>query len=296
MTTKYGNIGLLGRTNAGKSTLVNRIVGEAVSIVSNLPQTTRKRALGIYTQDDVQIVFCDTPGLHPAKNKLDEWMNSEIAATLTALDGALYLVDSSDPDLESDLAYFAEMPALKNFPVFLVFSKSDLIDEEKRKKLLEIYEGAFSFKEIYFISAHKKKGLFKLLNGIIKILPEGEFVYNPDEYTAQTEREMVEEYIREAVLRMYRQEVPHSVTVEVNEFKERENGKTYIDAVIYAEKESHKKILIGKSGTSIKKVGETARIKLNKTLGRDIYLSLWVKIRQNWRSSEEWIKRLGYKK
>jgi len=188
------------------------------------------------------------------------------------------------------------MPALKNFPVFLVFSKSDLIDEEKRKKLLEIYEGAFSFKEIYFISAHKKKGLFKLLNGIIKILPEGEFVYNPDEYTTQTEREMVEEYIREAVLRMYRQEVPHSVTVEVNEFKERENGKTYIDAVIYAEKESHKKILIGKSGTSIKKVGETARIKLNKTLGRDIYLSLWVKIRQNWRSSEEWIKRLGYKK
>lgn len=293
--TKFGAIGLFGRANAGKSTLVNLLVGEKVSIVSKKPQTTRKRILGILTVDDCQMVFCDTPGLHSIKNKLDKYMNDEIAATLNGLQGGLYLADLSDLVPESDKEYLSQLNPNSDTDIFLVLNKSDLVDENTINQAKETYKELYPFKEIFVVSSKKKKGHLKIINKLKKILISGPFAFDPDYYTNQSEREIAEEIVREAILKTYHQEVPHSVAVQVDEFKERENGKTYISATLYVEKEAHKKIIIGKNGEGIKNLGSVARQKLNEMLERDIFLELWVKVRENWRQNEQWVSRLGYK-
>lgn len=293
--TKFGAIGLFGRANAGKSTLVNLLVGEKVSIVSKKPQTTRKRILGILTVDDCQMVFCDTPGLHSIKNKLDKYMNDEIAATLNGLQGGLYLADLSDLMPESDKEYLSQLNPNSDTDIFLVLNKSDLVDENTINQAKETYKELYPFKEIFVVSSKKKKGHLKIINKLKKILISGPFAFAPDYYTNQSEREIAEEIVREAILKTYHQEVPHSVAVQVDEFKERENGKTYISATLYVEKEAHKKIIIGKNGEGIKNLGSVARQKLNEMLERDIFLELWVKVRENWRQNEQWVSRLGYK-
>lgn len=293
--TKFGAIGLFGRANAGKSTLVNLLVGEKVSIVSKKPQTTRKRILGILTVDDCQMVFCDTPGLHNIKNKLDKYMNDEIAATLNGLQGGLYLADLSDLMPESDKEYLSQLNPNSDTDIFLVLNKSDLVDENTINQAKETYKELYPFKEIFVVSSKKKKGHLKIINKLKKILISGPFAFDPDYYTNQSEREIAEEIVREAILKTYHQEVPHSVAVQVDEFKERENGKTYISATLYVEKEAHKKIIIGKNGEGIKNLGSVARQKLNEMLERDIFLELWVKVRENWRQNEQWVSRLGYK-
>lgn len=293
--TKFGAIGLFGRANAGKSTLVNLLVGEKVSIVSKKPQTTRKRILGILTVDDCQMVFCDTPGLHSIKNKLDKYMNDEIAATLNGLQGGLYLADLSDLMPESDKEYLSQLNPNSDTDIFLVLNKSDLVDENTINQAKETYRELYPFKEIFVVSSKKKKGHLKIINKLKKILISGPFAFDPDYYTNQSEREIAEEIVREAILKTYHQEVPHSVAVQVDEFKERENGKTYISATLYVEKEAHKKIIIGKNGDGIKNLGSVARQKLNEMLERDIFLELWVKVRENWRQNEQWVSRLGYK-
>lgn len=293
--TKFGAIGLFGRANAGKSTLVNLLVGEKVSIVSKKPQTTRKRILGILTVDDCQMVFCDTPGLHSIKNNLDKYMNDEIAATLNGLQGGLYLADLSDLMPESDKEYLSQLNPNSDTDIFLVLNKSDLVDENTINQAKETYKELYPFKEIFVVSSKKKKGHLKIINKLKKILISGPFAFDPDYYTNQSEREIAEEIVREAILKTYHQEVPHSVAVQVDEFKERENGKTYISATLYVEKEAHKKIIIGKNGEGIKNLGSVARQKLNEMLERDIFLELWVKVRENWRQNEQWVSRLGYK-
>lgn len=293
--TKYGAIGVFGRANAGKSTLVNLLVGEKVSIVSKKPQTTRKRILGILTEDNTQMVFCDTPGLHNVKNKLDEYMDEEIIATLKGLDAGLYLADLSDLKPDDDKSYLAKLNPDKELPVFLVLNKSDLVDETTINKAKEEYSTFYGFNEIFVISAKKKKGHLQLLNKLKKIMPKGEYAYDPDYYTNQTEREIVEETIREVVLRTFHQEVPHSVAVQIEQFKERENGKTFIEATLYVEKEAHKRIIVGKNGESIKNLDQVSRQKLNDMLERDIFLQLWVKVKDNWRHNEQWVSRLGYR-
>jgi GTP-binding protein Era len=293
--TKFGAIGLFGRANAGKSTLVNLLVGEKVSIVSKKPQTTRKRILGILTVDDCQMVFCDAPGLHSIKNKLDKYMNDEIAATLNGLQGGLYLADLSDLMPESDKEYLSQLNPNSDTDIFLVLNKSDLVDENTINQAKETYKELYPFKEIFVVSSKKKKGHLKIINKLKKILISGPFAFDPDYYTNQSEREIAEEIVREAILKTYHQEVPHSVAVQVDEFKERENGKPYISATLYVEKEAHKKIIIGKNGEGIKNLGSVARQKLNEMLERDIFLELWVKVRENWRQNEQWVSRLGYK-
>jgi GTPase len=293
--TKFGAIGLFGRANAGKSTLVNLLVGEKVSIVSKKPQTTRKRILGILTVDDCQMVFCDTPGLHNIKNRLDQYMNDEITATLNGLQGGLYLADLSDLKPESDKEYLSQLNPNGETDIFLVLNKSDLVDDDTINKAKEIYKELYPFKEIFVVSSKKKKGHLKIINKLKKILISGPFAFDPDFYTNQSEREITEEIVREAILKTYHQEVPHSVAVQVDEFKERENGKTYISATLYVEKEAHKRIIIGKNGEGIKNLGSEARQKLNQMLERDIFLQLWVKVRENWRQDEQWVSRLGYK-
>lgn len=295
MTTRFGAVGVFGRANAGKSTLVNALVGEIVSIVSNRPQTTRKRVLGILTVDQTQLVFCDTPGLHSIKNKLDAYMNEEIMATMKGLQAGMYLADLSDIKYDLDKEYISQLDPDSSMPMFMVLNKSDLVDDAVIEEAVKAYEELYPFKKTFVISAHKKKGLKQLLQALCRAVPKGPHAYDADDYTSLTEREIVEETIREVILRSYDQEVPHSVAVQVEQFKERENGKTYIEATLNVEREAHKKIIIGKDGAGIKKIGKFAREKLNTILGRDIFLQLWVKVRTDWRHNDLWIQRLGYK-
>ncbi len=295
MTTRFGAVGVFGRANAGKSTLVNALVGEIVSIVSNRPQTTRKRVLGILTVDQTQLVFCDTPGLHAIKNKLDAYMNDEIMATMKGLQAGMYLADLSDIKYDMDKEYISQLDPDSNMPMFMVLNKSDLVEESVIEEAVKAYEELYPFKKTFVISAHKKKGLKQLLQALCRAVPKGPHAYDADDYTSLTEREIVEETIREVILRSFEQEVPHSVAVQVEQFKERENGKTYIEATLNVEREAHKKIIIGKDGAGIKKIGKIAREKLNTILGRDIFLQLWVKVRPDWRHNDLWIQRLGYK-
>ncbi len=296
MTTRFGAVGVFGRANAGKSTLVNALVGEIVSIVSNRPQTTRKRILGILTINETQLVFCDTPGLHAIKNKLDAYMNDEIMSTMKGLQAGLYLADLSDLKFDLDKEYISQLDPDSNIPMFLVLNKSDLSEEARIEEAKNKYESLYPFKKIFIISAAKKKGLKQLLNILCRSVPKGPHAYDADDYTSLTEREIVEETIRECILRLYNQEVPHSVAVQVEQFLERENGKTYVEAVLNVERDAHKRIIIGKEGQGIKKIGKIAREKLNTMLGRDIFLQLWVKVRPDWRHDDLWIKRLGYKR
>ena len=294
--TKFGAVGVFGRANAGKSTLINGIVGERVSIVSKRPQTTRKRILGILTVDDCQLVFCDTPGLHAVKNKLDAYMHEEILSTVKGLQTGMYLVDLSEPLPEDDQSYLSQLNPESGMPLFLVLNKADLVDEATIAKVREQYCGFYKFDKVFVTAAAKDQGLKEVLAAIIAATPEGPFAFDVDDYTSLSEREIVEETVREAALQKYYQEVPHSIAVQVEQFKERDNGKTYVEATIYVEKESHKKIIVGKGGDGIKTLGQVARQRLNELLGRDIFLQLWIKVRANWRRDEQWIEILGYRK
>lgn len=292
---KFATIGLFGRANAGKSTLINAIVGERVSIVSKKPQTTRKRILGIMTKKDTQLVFCDTPGLHQIKNKLDAFMHAEIMATLKALQAGMYLVDLADLRPQEDQYYLEQMRSEMHFPLVLVFNKADLVQDQIIKQAKQIYLDFFPFTKTFVISARTQKAVNDLYDFMIKLAPEGPHAYDPDYYTTLSEREIIEETIREVALESYFQEVPHSIAVQVEQFKERGNGKTFVEAYIFVERDSHKRIIIGKNGLAIKNLGKESRQRLNRLLRRDIFLQLWVKVRANWRKSEEWIQRFGYR-
>ncbi len=293
---KFGAIGVFGRANAGKSTLINALVGEEVSIVSFRPQTTRRRILGILTKEEKQIVFCDTPGLHQVKNKLDAFMNEEIHATLHGLQGSLYLVDVVDVRFEEDQGYLEQLKSGLSGPMALVLNKADLAKDKDLEAIKKAYMEIAPFTACFTTSADKKQGLDELLNYVEGILPEGPHAYDAEYYTSLSEREIAEEVVRQVALEKFYQEVPHSVAVNVEQFKDRPNGKTFIEANITVEKDSHKKIIIGTSGKGIKELGQEARQRLNRLLGRDIFLQLWIKVRENWRKKDEWVKRLGYKK
>lgn len=294
--SRFGAIGVLGRANAGKSSLINKLVGEQVSIVSARPQTTRRRILGILTQGTSQIVFCDTPGIHAVHNQLDQFMVGEIESTLKGLDGALYLVDASDPRPQENEKHIAHLLQQGNIrPLFLVLNKIDLVAPPLAKELVETLATIAPFDQTFCISVQKGIGLKALLKKICRTVPLGEFGYSAECFTNQNEREIVEETIREEVLKRFYHEVPHSLAVQIQQFNQRDNGKTFIEAELVLERQSHKKIIVGKDGAGIKSIGQGARRKLNRVLGRDIFLQLWVKVRPNWRKSEEWVRRLGYK-
>lgn len=295
--TTFGAIGVFGRANSGKSTLVNALVGEKVSIVSKRPQTTRRRIMGILTDGPAQVVFCDTPGLHAIRNKLDAFMAREIESTAEGLQGAMYLVDMTDVKPEEDESYLKDLQSRlgRDTPLYLVLSK---IDERKKADpdgVVKTYEALAKFASNFSVSAEKGTGLDKLKKAIFGLLVPSPHAYDADLFTSQTEREIAEETIREVILEKYYHEVPHSVAVLVEQFKERESGKTFIEAHLVIERESHRKILLGHEGEGIKTIGSLARERLNGILGRDIYLQLWVKVRPNWRKQDAWVRRLGYR-
>jgi GTP-binding protein Era len=294
---RSGFVNIIGKPNAGKSTLMNALVGERMSIITHKPQTTRHRIIGILSGDDFQVVFSDTPGIidDPAY-RMQEAMNSFIAGTFDDADLMLLVVDCTDPYKEKD-PIFEKLSSLKA-PLFLVLNKTDLIEKEKVLEQLQWWNDRLEFREIIPISALKKENTERLRKLILQQLPEGPVYYPKDQLTDRPERFFVSEIIREKILELYEQEVPYSVEVVIEAFKEdtTKAGEPLIRilAHIFVNRKTQKAILIGKGGRAIKRLGTEARKSLETWLESKVFLELFVKVRENWRDDESALKRFGY--
>jgi GTP-binding protein Era len=292
---KSGFVAVIGRPNVGKSTLINRIVGQKVAIVSPKPQTTRSRILGILTREDAQVLFVDTPGLHRPRHKLGEAMVATATNTIPDADVVLFVTDVSVPPTDEDRMIGRLIREQTEAPVVLVLNKMDLLPAEKVQPHTEAYwEVAPYYQEWMMTTATQGVNLDKLLDLVIAALPEGPRYYPGNQITDQTEREIASELIREQVLRHTHQEVPHAVAVVVEEFKERENDVIYIGANVFVERDSQKGIIIGRKGQMLRQIGAAARQEIERMTGGRIYLDLWVKVRKSWRRDERELRRLGY--
>ncbi len=290
---KSGIVVLIGKPNTGKSTLLNYILREKIAPISPKPQTTRKRLKGIYTEERGQIVFIDSPGLHKPIHVLGRYMVEEAIKNLYDGDILLWIVDSSKKLTEEDRIVYERIKDIKK-PKILALNKIDIINENREKFIKEI-NNFEKIDKIIPISSLTGENVNILLNEIFNLLPEGDYLYDPDILTDSIEREIVGEIIREKIMNNTEEEIPHSVAVVIDEFKERENGKIYIKGIIFVEKESQRKIIIGLKGNLLKKIGIEARMEIEKFLRKPIYLELWVKVYKNWRKKEEALKYLGYK-
>ena len=288
---KSGFITILGRPNVGKSTLLNAIAWQKIAITSNKPQTTRTAIKAIITQGDSQLIFTDTPGIHKPKNKLGEKMKETIEDAEEGVDVILFLIDANDASISDANKKIIEKIKSINSSRILVINKVDSVKKEHILELIKLYSEECDFNAIIPISALKDDGVKRLMKEIIKLLPEGPFYYSEDEFTDQTERQIVEETIREKCLRLLDEEVPHGIAVEVISMKKRPRKKLYdIDATIYCEKKSHKGIIIGKNGITLKRIGERARQDIEKMLDYQVNLQLWVKVKEGWRDDPNKLK------
>ncbi len=287
---KSGFVTVIGRPNVGKSTLVNRIVGEKVAIVSNKPQTTRTRITAIYQDEESQIVFVDTPGVHKPRNKLGNYMVNAALTTMDDMDAVLLMVDAAKNVV--DEAIIKKISQSKAATI-LVVNKIDLVAKERVLEIIAQYNELCNFDTIVPISAQKDDGIDILMNEIKKYLPYGPKYFPDDMITDQPEKQMVGEMIREKVLRFLSDEVPHGVAVEIEGMKyEREICR--INAVIYVEKDTHKRIIIGKNGEMMKKIASSARHEIERFLGGKVYLEIWVKVKNDWRNSDFLLKNFGF--
>lgn len=295
-TFRAGYVTIMGEPNVGKSTLLNRILKQKISIVSSKPQTTRHRILGILTEEFYQVVFLDTPGIIKPRYLLQEAMMQFAGRAIADADVLLFMIDALDPKTGSDLAHaeaFQKLQELRK-PVILVINKVDLVPKPTLLPVISFYSQAFPFREVFPISALTGEGTDDMLRTIIPILPLHPPLYPPDIVSEQSERFFVSEIIREKVFRACHEEVPYATTVEVLEFKERATGKWFIAADIYVERDSQKGILIGKKGAMLKDLGGQARRDIEEFLGHQVFLELHVKVREKWREKPEWLRRLGY--
>lgn len=291
---KSGFVTIIGRPNVGKSTLLNRFAGEKIAIISDKPQTTRNRIQCILTGEAYQIIFIDTPGMHKPKNKLGEFMVNTAKETFTEVDVVLFVVEPGS-EVGSGDRYIIDQLIQTKTPIILVINKIDEVKHQDVLKTIEAYKDMCSYKAIIPVSALKNDGLDKIILEVTKLLPEGPKYYPDDELTDQPEKQIVAEIVREKILHLTHDEVPHGTAVEVTSMKKRK-GKDIIDiqATIYCEKETHKGIIIGKKGSMLKKIGEHSRIDIERFLGAQVYLELWIKIKEDWRNSENILKNLGY--
>lgn len=291
---RSGFITIIGRPNAGKSTLMNTILQQKIAIVSDKPQTTQNRIRGFYTTDDAQLIFIDTPGIHKPKHKLGEFMNEAAKGAVAGVDLIFYIVDADQPYGKGEEYIIRSLP--KDTPVFLLLNKIDLLEKDALLHMIMEYSERFPFAEIVPVSALKDDNVDRLLETVISYLPEGPCYYPEDMVTDQPERVIMAEIVREKVLECTSDEIPHAVAVEMQEVKERENGTVYAGAVIYVERESQKGIVIGKNGVMLKKIGRLARLEMERTLGSKFYLELWVKVKKDWRNKEIYLRNFGFDK
>lgn len=292
---KSGFVTLIGRPNVGKSTLMNRLVGQKIAITSRKPQTTRNRIQTVYTCEEGQIIFLDTPGIHRAKNKLGGYMVSVAERTLKEVDVILWLVEPGTYVGAGDL-HIAECLESIKVPVILVINKIDTVNKAEILKFIDAYKSVASFKEIIPVSALKGENTDDLVSTVFKYLPEGPCYYDEDVITDQPERQIVAELIREKALRNLDDEVPHGIAVMIESMKERKKGNMVdINAVIICERETHKGIIIGRQGSMLKKIGTEARTDIESLLACRTNLKIWVKVKKDWRNSDFLINNFGYK-
>lgn len=291
---KSGFVAILGRPNVGKSTLLNRLVGQKVAIMSDKPQTTRNKIQAVITRPDAQIVLLDTPGVHKPKHKLGSFMLSEVQRALEEVDAVLLVLDATEKIGAGD-RYVVEQLSKINTPVFLLLNKVDLLQKEKLPDIIRRAGELGDFTEILPLAAKTGMNVELLVDKIVEKLPYGPQYYPDDMVTDQPERLIIGEMVREKALHLTRDEVPHAVAVEVEEVTKRSNKDlVYVRAVIYVERDSQKGIIVGKNGSMLKKIGRLAREDIEKLLGTRIYLDLWVKVKDDWRNRDGCLKSLGY--
>lgn len=291
---KSGFVTIIGRPNVGKSTLMNHLIGQKIAITSNKAQTTRNRIQTVYTSEEGQIVFLDTPGINRAKNKLGEYMLSAAENTLKEVDVILWLVEPTT-FIGAGERYIIEQLKRVHTPVILVINKTDTVTEEEIFKAIDTYKEVYDFKEIVPVSALRDKNTDELIKTIFSYLEEGPQYYDADTITDQPERAIVAEMIREKALRCLDKEIPHGIAVVIDRMKDREGGNIVdIDATIICERDSHKGIIIGKQGNMLKKIGTQARKDMENLLDTKVNLKLWVKVKKDWRDSEFLLKNYGY--
>jgi GTP-binding protein Era len=288
---KFGYAALIGKPNVGKSTLLNTILGEKISIVTEKPQTTRNKIIGIKTLPNAQIVFVDTPGIHKPRHKLGEFMVKQSYEAIDIVDIIILMVEPKNPK-EADLSIIEILKKVK-IPVILAINKIDTVTKKSLLPLIALYKDIFPFKEIIPISALKCDGVEKLIDRIIFYLPQGNKFYPEDMITDQAERFIVAEFIREKIMKYTEDEIPYSVAVDIERWEESDRILT-IGANIYVEREGQKIIIIGKKGDRLKKIATEARLDIEKVLGIKVFLEVWVKVRKKWRQRDILLKSLGY--
>lgn len=288
-----GFVSVVGRPNVGKSTLINHIIKQKVTIVSDKAQTTRNKILCIHTDDQCQIVFMDTPGIHKPKHKLGEFMDEAAYASLKDIDAVLFLISGNEKKGPGDMFVLDKIRGTKA-PVFLLINKVDLMTKEDIAAKIMEYAGLYDFAQIIPISAQTGVNVDVLLGELRKVLPEGPKYFPDDMITDQPERLLVAEIVREKLLLSLRDEVPHSIAVFTEEMKQRSKNKVYIRATVFVERDSQKRIVIGKNGTVLKEAGQLARQEIENLLGSSVFLDIWVKVKRDWRDKAGALSELGY--
>lgn len=289
---KSGFVSIIGRPNVGKSTLMNQIIGQKVAITSNKPQTTRNRIQTVYTDDVMQIVFVDTPGIHKSKNKLGDYMVNAAKSTLNEADVILWLVEPTDYIGAGEKSIIENLKQVKT-PIILVINKIDTVKKEELLHIIDTYRKELQFSEVVPVSALKGNNTDTLLECIGKYLPYGPWFYDPDTLTDQPERQIVAELIREKALRCLEDEIPHGIAVAIDTMKFSKKMAD-IEATIVCERDSHKGIIIGKGGQMLKKIGSLARADIERMLDMKVNLKIWVKVKKDWRDSDFMLKNFGF--
>lgn len=289
---KSGFVALVGRPNVGKSTLMNYLVGQKVAITSNKPQTTRNKISGIYTTDDMQVVFVDTPGIFKPHLELDDYMDKASFSSLKDVDLILFMVEPEKMGRGDE--YIIEQLKKVNVPILLLINKVDQVNPNELLPIIDEYHKLDVFKEFLPISATQGVGIADLIEVLREYLPEGPDYYDPEQITDRPEYFMVAELIREQILKLAAEEVPHAAAVWVERMNQHENNKLQIEATIYVEKSGQKGIIIGKGGAMLKQIGIKSRKQIEELLGEKVNLKLWVKVQRNWRSDPRFLKQIGY--
>ena len=294
---RCGYVAIIGEPNVGKSTLMNALLQQKISIVTPKAQTTRHKIFGILSTKDYQMIFLDTPGIIKPKYLLQEVMMEFASSAIQDADALVFMIDATRPNIDQDLAHDDAFSRLKGLhtPVFLVINKVDAVEKQNLLPIIDFYSRAFPFKEIFPISALRQEGTQGLVSTLVGMLPEHPPMYPTDIVSEHSERFFVSEIIRERIFFATKEEIPYSTTVDIVEFKEREVGKTFISADIYVERDSQKGILIGKKGEMLKEIGAKARKEIERFLQKPVFLELHVKVQKEWRGNAAALSRLGYK-